>query len=440
MRKYAREAVVKYPSIARLSESVSGARRMGSINTVEAYVKGIDKFVRFLGFKDPEKALAAIRSGQVDPAAKVGQFIDKALEGFAHGTVRNYLFGIKKWFELSGVKVDWEKIEFPSSAETSESDRAPSKEELKNLLNHASSARDRAAIMVLTSSGLRIGTMLSLKVGDVDFVSYPDVGKIKVERKRGRKFVGKRRGSQGRVFFTWITEEAKKALMEYLEERKRAGEALTPESPLFEDSQRQGKFVTLENFERVWYRLLKRAGLNEKSNRQYMLHVHTLRKYFRSNCIGVDPSYRETWMGHKAGYLDASYFRAEEPLHLAEYRKAIPHLTIYSTPIEQKQLAAQIMKATAASLGTVSDEQLKRIDEIFARAKTIDEAVNEFRKFKTEEDREEEKGERKPKTMHDGNGKYYVAHNEDELIQRLHDGYKLIQSLGPEKFLLETAD
>jgi len=440
MRKYAREAVVKYPSIAKLSESVSGARRMGSINTVEAYVKAIVKFVRFLGFEDPEKPLKAIQSGKVDPAAKVDQFIDKALEGSAHGTVRNYLFGIKKWFELSGVKVDWERIEFPSSAETSESDRSPSKEELKNLLNHASSARDRAAIMVLTSSGLRIGTMLSLKVGDVDFDSYPDVAKIKVERKRGRKFVGKRRGSQGRVFFTWITEEAKKTLMEYLEERRRAGETLTPDSPLFEDSQGQGKFVTLENFERVWYRLLKRAGLNEKSNRQYMLHVHTLRKCFRSNCVGVDPSYRETWMGHKAGYLDDSYFRAEEPLHLAEYRKAIPHLTIYSTPIEQKQLAAQIMKATAASLGAVSDEQLKRIDEIFARAKTIDEAVDEFRKFKTEETKREEKPERKPKTMHDGNGKYYVAHNEEDLIQRLHDGYKLIQSLGPEKFLLETAD
>jgi integrase len=413
---------------------------MGSINTVEAYVKAIDKFVRFLGFEDPEKALAAIQLGQVDPAAKVDQFIDKALEGYAHGTVRNYLFGIKKWFELSGVKVDWERIEFPSSAETSESDRAPSKEELKNLLNHASSARDRAAIMVLTSSGLRIGTMLSLKVGDVDFDSYPDVAKIKVERKRGRKFVGKRRGSQGRMFFTWITEEAKKTLMEYLEERRRAGETLTPDSPLFEDSQGQGKFVTLENFERVWYRLLKRAGLNEKSNRQYMLHVHTLRKYFRSNCVGVDPSYRETWMGHKAGYLDDSYFRAEEPLHLAEYRKAIPHLTIYSTPIEQKQLAAQIMKATAASLGVVSDEQLKRIDEIFARAKTIDEAVGEFRKFKTEETKGEEKPNRKPKNMHNGNGKYYVAHTEDELIQRLHDGYKLIQSLGSEKFLLERAD
>ena len=113
MRKYAREAVVKYPSIARLSESVSGARRMGSISTVEAYIKAINKFVGFLGLEDPEKVLTAIQSGQVDPAAKVDQFIDKSLEGVAHATVRNYLFGVKKWFELSGVKVDWERIEFP---------------------------------------------------------------------------------------------------------------------------------------------------------------------------------------------------------------------------------------------------------------------------------------------------------------------------------------
>jgi hypothetical protein len=63
-------------------------------------------------------------------------------------------------------------------------------------------------------------------------------------------------------------------------------------------------------------------------------------------------------MGHKAGYLDESYFRAEEHMHLAEYRKAIPHLTIYGMPMEQKQPAAQIMKATAASLGTVTEEQL----------------------------------------------------------------------------------
>jgi len=63
MRKFAREAVEKYSSIAKLNESVAGARRMGSINTVEAYVKAINRFVKFIGRGDPEKALKNIQTG-----------------------------------------------------------------------------------------------------------------------------------------------------------------------------------------------------------------------------------------------------------------------------------------------------------------------------------------------------------------------------------------
>jgi integrase len=431
MRKFAREAVEKCPSIARLNEAICGPRRMGSINTVEAYVKGINRFTDFLGFNDPETALSEIQRGNVAIATKLDQFIDKELEKYSHGTVRNRLFGVKKWLELNEVRVNWEMIELPTSAEISEVDRAPLKEELKLLINHASGARDQAAILVLSSSGLRIGTLLSLKVGDVDFDTYSDIARIKVERRPGRKFVGKSRGTQGKVYFTFITSEARKALQEYLKERTRIGEQITPESPLISDSNHQGKFSTLENFERVWYRLLRRAGLAKKSRRWYQLHVHTLRKYFRSNCVGVDPSYRESWMGHKAGYLDESYFRAEEDKHVAEYRKAIPHLSIYATSMEQKGLIAEAMKAFAVAYQGVTDEQLKKIDEIFARAKDVDEAIQEFRRFKDEEPK------KKPKTMHDGNGKYLVAKSEEELIQRLDDGWKLVQALNGDKYLLQ---
>jgi len=163
---------------------------------------------------NPELALAGILKGEVNAAAKVDQFIDKQLQKYSHGTVRNYLFGVKKWFELNDVKIDWSKIEFPTSTEISETDRSPSKEELKAVLNHASGSRDRATILTLTSSGLRLGTLLSLVVGDVNF-DYPDVAAIKVERRRGRKFIGKRRGSQGKVFYTFVTPEAKDALKKY---------------------------------------------------------------------------------------------------------------------------------------------------------------------------------------------------------------------------------
>ena len=424
MRKFQREWVEKYPSIAKVNKAIAGPRRMGSERTVENYVKAIKKFVTYLGFNDPETALQKLLSGEVDAAEKADQFIDYALKKYAHATVRNFLFGIKKWYELNGVKVDWDKIELPTSTEPSESDRAPSKEELKSLLHHASGSRDRAAILTLASSGLRIGTLLSLKVGNVNF-DYPDVASIKVERQRGRKFVGKRRGGQGRVFYSFMTQEAKEALMKYLEERKTAGEKMTPESPLIGDVYHRGNFITIEAFEKVYARLLRRAGLAEKSNKWFVLHIHTLRKYFRSNCVGVDPSYREHWMGHKGGYLDDSYFRAEEERHLAEYRKAIPHLTVYATPVEEKQLRSRML-LDFAKLQGYGEPELKRLGEVLARAKDVDEAIKEFRRFKDE-----------PETLHDGNGKYYVARGEDELIQKLHDSWKLVQPLNHEKYLLQ---
>jgi integrase len=443
MRKYAREWVEQYPSIAKLNEAIAGTRRMGSPGTVENYVKAIRKFVKFLGLQDPETALEKLLNGEVNAAVKADAFIDYALDdkkgpGYAHGTVRNFVFGIRKWFELNGVRVDWDQIELPTSTEIREEDRAPSKEELKLLLNHAR-ARDRTVIYAGTSSGLRIGTLLSLNVGDADF-NYPDVARITVERKRGRKFSTKRSGTAGKLFCTFITPEARTALQQYFKEREAAGEKLGPESPLIGDAYHKGQRETVEDYEKVWARLLRRAGLAQKIRKAegkdeqqlwFNLHIHTLRKYFRSNCVGVDVSYRERWMGHKGGYLDESYFKAEEPLHLAEYRKAIPHLTIYSTPVEQKNLVAQAMKAFAASYQGVTDEQLKRIDDIFARAKDVDEAIQEFRRFR------EEKPEKKLRTMHDGNGKYLVAKSEEELIQRLHDGWKLLQSLSHDKYLLE---
>ena len=428
MRKFVREYLQKYPSAKKIHTAIAGSRRMGSEVTVENYVRAVAKFVEYIGFEDPETALKALQRGEVDAGAKADAFISYALDelGKAHSTVRNYVFGVKKWFDLNGVKVNWARIEMPTATEIRENDRAPTKEELKQLLNHASSSRDRAVIYIGTSSGLRIGTFLSLKLDDVD-LSYPDVARITVERKRGRKFGSKRSRGSGRFYCTFITPEAKQALQQYLKEREAAGEHLTPESPLISDAYHKGKFISIEAYEKVWARLLKRAGLNEKSNRWYKLHIHTLRKYFRSNCIGIDASYREHWMGHKGLYLDASYFKAEEPLHLAEYRKAVRHLTIYALPMEEKKLRSQMLLDFAKLQGYEAD-QLKKLEDALARAKDVDEAITEFRRLK----------EDSAKTSNgNGRGKHIIAKSEPELVRKLDDGWSLVQTLNDDKFLLQ---
>jgi hypothetical protein len=48
-------------------------------------------------------------------------------------------------------------------------------------------------------------------------------------------------------------------------------------------------------------------------------------------------------MGHRSGYLDESYLGAEEQEHLAQYGLEIPHLTVYTTPKDEKSLRNKTM-------------------------------------------------------------------------------------------------
>jgi hypothetical protein len=49
-----------------------------------------------------------------------------------------------------------------------------------------------------------------------------------------------------------------------------------------------------------------------------------------------------------------------------------------------------------------------------ARAEDVNEGIKEFQRF--EGGGEKPRPDRKTKTTYDGNGRYYVAHKEDELI------------------------
>jgi integrase len=457
MRKFAREYMEQYPSVKKVYTAIAGNRRRGSETTAEHYINYISFFVKYIGYSSPEVALVDMRSGKVDAQKKIDDFIDYALDempnkqksqdqkqkGRSHNTVRNYVFGVKKWFDQNDIRVNWDKIEMPTGTEIKEHDRAPTKEELRTLLAHCFGSRDKAIIYCSTSCGLRINTLLSLTVGDVDF-SYPDVARFTVVRKAGRKFGSKRSGSSGSLFITWITPEAKQALKSYLEERERSGGIITKDSPLFTDAYNKGTFITIDAYGRVWTRLLHRSGLAKKSTNWHELHIHTLRKYFRSNCVGVDASYREMWMGHKGQYLDISYFRAEEQRHLDEYRKIVQYLTIQEVKTDESKFRIQYMMDMAKMIG-FSDDKIKRLEDTLQRAKDPDEGLEEFRKLKDEASGEFKKltndvSLQKPTpnlTKFVRQQKYSVAKGENELVRRLDDGWNLVKSLSDDKYLLE---
>ena len=66
LRKFAREAIERSPSIEKMALSIVGRRRRGSPATVNSYIPGILKYVDFIGYGNPEEALQAIRGEEVD--------------------------------------------------------------------------------------------------------------------------------------------------------------------------------------------------------------------------------------------------------------------------------------------------------------------------------------------------------------------------------------
>lgn len=329
VRKVTLEWVDRYPSIRRLALSIVGRRRRGSPGTVQRYVTAVRFLCVFCGFESPEELLGSgLDFARVIDEQGVG-WIDSLLnEGYAGSTVNGHVMGVKKWLGVNGVEVDWGLVEMPST-EPKIMDRAPTREEMQLMVEHSPQLKDRVALYCLSSSGLRINTFLSLCWGDLEF--HDDLVLVKVRKAAGRKF-GSRRGTRGTVqlYVTFFSVEARDALLKYRQQLGREDVEVDDDTPLLLNDNDGGR-LSVNGFQYRYYRVLDRAGLTMKSHHVYVLHIHTLRKWFRSRCVGVDESYREHWMGHKGGYLDESYFRAEEQRHIEEYRRIMPNLTVYPT-------------------------------------------------------------------------------------------------------------
>jgi len=349
----------KYPSISKFNKLVERGRMAQT--TLENYVNHVRGFCTFLGFDNPETALKHIKAIE-DKDEWLDDVIGKLSKKVGNTRCTGMLRGVKKWFDLNKIHLDWKAAILPSIIRKVE-DRAPTKEEMKRILSVAS-IRDKGIVLVAASSGLRANTIRTLTFGDVNF-EYPDVARITVKREykvNGKMVRSGRKITKARKFYvTFISPEAKKALLDYRKYREEQGEEITDSSPLFTSttSRNRGKMLNRVYFSVHWGRLLKRAHLDMKSEGWNVLHFHTLKKFAETQFInaGVKPSYREFWLGHKGAYLEDSYFRGEEKDHLREYRKALSHLSIVETPtISREDIRKEVAK-------TLPDQVLRPIAE-----------------------------------------------------------------------------
>jgi integrase len=241
-------------------------------------------------------------------------------------------------------------------------DRAYTYQEIKKILD-ISDLRMKTIILLMASSGMRIGAIPLLRLRNVEKVD--SVYKIIVYEGTNEQY------------YTFCTPECASFIDAYLEHRKQNGENLHKDSFLIRDQfditdieqiRNRSKGITLHTIKVIVNTALIKSGVkvvNHTPNytRKEVAKSHGFRKFFTTQCVNsrINPEIREMLLGHEIG-LASCYYRPTEQEMYQEYLKAVGLLTIN----EENRL------------------KLKLETSIQIEKSKIDELKADFEKFKNE--------------------------------------------------------
>jgi integrase len=194
-------------------------------------------------------------------------------------------------------------------------DKPYTREQILKLLEF-SDLRTKAIILLLSSTGMRLGGLESLKIGDLTPVPTHNLYQVRVYA-----------NSKSNKHYTFCTPECRKAVDNYIDFRKSCGEVITPKSPVIRRFfDKRDVFAAAKDIRPVTYSSIKRAITNVlyasgirtpvtlnidalNARRETML-THGFRKFFDTvtTNAGVNPIYIETMLNHKLEGVKDSYF------------------------------------------------------------------------------------------------------------------------------------
>jgi integrase len=276
------------------------------------------------------------------------------------------------FYTINDITLPIKKIKrhYPSKKRVNR-DRAYTHDEIHRMLDIADE-RMRAVILLLASSGIRVGAVPLLKLRNLEKVNFGNdqyIYKIIIYE------------NEEEEYFTFCTPECAMTIDLYLDMRTRYGEKLNENSLLIrEQFDSRDRFAIRKPINRplatitMQYKLRDiafRAGLrseevNDTDNinknklarfvRKEVPIAHGFRKFFTTQLIESDLKTELRWLleGHKLKGNDSNYVRTTAKRLQQEYEKAIDDLTIN----EEKRLKRTIQ---------VLKVEKSRIDELEAK-------------------------------------------------------------------------
>ena len=304
------------------------ANSLRSEQTRLKYEYGLKKFLLFNKIsidKFLSLPIADIENMMID------YIIDLKKQGLSTSYIKMILASIKHLCVMNDVVINVKKIgKFIGESTKLQEDRPYTHEEILQLLN-VCDLRMKAVILLLASTGIRIGALPTLRVRDVDVDAT-------------RNWVTVYSDSKDK-YITFMTPECSKAITEYLNFRKRSGEKLTPDSPLIreqfditdqESIRKNSRFVSRDAYSSIVRHALIKSGLRVVNHNYGGRHRHKItaadgfRKFFTNQLIQADVKTEIRWLleGHDLKGNDRYYVRLTEQKLYEEYQKAVDLLTI----------------------------------------------------------------------------------------------------------------
>lgn len=390
------------------------ARKVASEKTKENFCVVLMQFCRFCGLGPEELVALSPKKASELCQAYTDSLREKGYSVRYLNVCQAYL---KTFFRVNGFEgpraLKVERYHQPTRYRK-KPEYVPTAEEIWRMGYASGSAKNRAMIFMLYTSGLRNSTLRALRYVDVKEELERSLEVIKIPVYPEMKKVDPAACKGNIPYYTFIDSETTKALKEYIKERMEKQGEISDEEPLFCSDSNQvpspkQRFtpVSKNGLERMVKRAAKQAGLQRWRD----VTCHSLRKAFETALRNnrLDPKDQEFLMGHILPGTQDPYYDYSKT---EELRKKYAQITFFPHKATSEELRKKQILDMVRLLGFPED-RIKRVEEALAKYATVDEAIGEIRKLSLEGYKLKKNAKKDPKKIV----------SEDELERYLADGW-----------------
>jgi len=338
-----------------------------SEHTRKTYIYHLNKFMKYFEIDDYD-SLAAIGSERMQ--IMMEDYVMDLKKTLTASSLRVKIAAISTFLECNDIELRWKKIKrLMPAASKKTGGEAWTTEDIKTMLSFTTDHRTKALVHFLASTGVRIGALETLRMGNLTDIE--DCKSVLIYEGSPEEYL------------TFLTPEASQVVDNYIQKRKSDGEIIGLNSPVFRSSYQlastKSKFAASRSLMEIMLRLVNKSQLRDmqfKIGRRYNKQSdHAFRKRFNvilKTTPNMNISLAEKMMGHSVTVvLDNSYLPINDQTvrdkMFVEFKKAIPELTIDDTA--RKQAVIEQKEKENSELKIVIDEKdqaLLRLSKIEA--------------------------------------------------------------------------